>query len=139
MEGTCQTIEQHFACLQPDEGCGSRAFAGRRYQKLDALCSQPRRLNAVELAWIAALLEMAEYFLAHIDEIAAFFLAERSDEICCIDRVGVLIADDQGQSLVLLETLRELCQVSLQIAKRHSFFMKMTCSAPVAKLLINAG
>src|SRR5919202_6075065 len=127
-------MELHLACLQPDEGCGSWALAGRRDQKLDALCSQPRRLNAVERTWIAALLEMAEYFPAHIEEIAAFFLEERSDEICCIDQVGVLIADDQSQPLVLLETPRELCQVSLQIAKRHSFFMKMTCSAPVAKL-----
>ena len=87
-------MELHLACIQPDEGYGSRALADRRDQKLDALCSQPRRLNAVERAWIAALLEMAEYFPAHIDEIAAFFRAERSDEICCIDRVGVLIADD---------------------------------------------
>ena len=118
-------MELHLACLQPDEGCGSQAFAGRRDQKLDALCSQPRRLNAVERAWIAALLEMPKYFPAHIEEIAAFVPEERSDEICCIDRVGVLIADDQGQPLVRLETLRELCQVSLQIAKRHSFFMKI--------------
>ena len=71
-------------------------------QPADAQAGQPRRLDPVEGRRVAALLEVSEDALAHVEQPAALLLEERAHERRVVHVVGVLAPDHQAQPLALL-------------------------------------
>ena len=68
---------------------------------------------------------MAQNRLAHFEEILAFLLEQGAHERRRIERVGLLVADEQVQASSVLEGARHMCEVVLQRLERDAFFVKI--------------
>ena len=75
-------------------------------QVLDALRRHAGGEDAVEGARVAALLQVAEDRLPHVEQLAALLLEEGAHERRRVERVRVLVADEEPEPLAVLEAGR---------------------------------
>ena len=76
-------------------------FPASRDQVLDALRRHAGGEDAVERARVAALLEVAQDRLPHVEELAALLLEERAHEGRRVEGVRVLVADQEPEPLAV--------------------------------------
>ena len=94
-------------------------------QIIDAAGCQAGSLDAVEGRRDAALLQMPQDRLAHIEQIVTFFFEQGTHEGGVVDRVGIFVADHQPQPFAVLKAVVQLFHVVLQIFQGDAFFVEI--------------